>query len=79
MPTIYVKPSPGGRVRMPERNFMPMPEAGAWVPRVDFYERLLIGGDVIECDPPVEPSPVPETPASVNTPKVSARGPSKEN
>jgi hypothetical protein len=31
MPMIYVKPSPGGRVRMPERNFRPMPEAGAWV------------------------------------------------
>jgi hypothetical protein len=52
MPHIYVKPSPGGRVRMPERNFIPMDAAGAWVPRIDYYERLLIGGDVIECEPP---------------------------
>lgn len=60
MPHIYVKPSPGGRVRMPERNFIPMSAAGAWVPRIDYYERLLIGGDVIECDPPAELPSVPE-------------------
>lgn len=54
MATIYVKPSPGGRVRMPERNFIPMPATGAWVSRVDYYERLLIGGDVVICDPPAE-------------------------
>jgi hypothetical protein len=60
MPMIYVKPSPGGRIRMPERNFMPMDAKGAWVSRVDYYERLLIGGDVIECDPPpVEPAAAP--------------------
>lgn len=70
MPTIYVKPSPGGRIRMPERNFMPMPAEGAWVSRVDYYERLLIGGDVAICDPPTAeepaaaPAPDPETPAA---------------
>ncbi len=52
MTMIYVKPSPGGRVRMPERNFIPMPPTGALVPRVDYYERLLITGDVVACDPP---------------------------
>jgi hypothetical protein len=60
MPMIYVKPSPGGRIRMPERNFIPMPENGAWVSRGDYYERLLIGGDVVICDPPVDDQPAPE-------------------
>lgn len=54
MSTIYVKSRAGGRVRMPERNSIPMPDAGAWVPRNDFYERLLISRDVVECDPPAE-------------------------
>jgi hypothetical protein len=51
---VYVKPSPGGRIRMPDRNSIPMAPEGAWVPRIDFYERLLIGGDVVICDPPPE-------------------------
>jgi hypothetical protein len=57
MPMIYVKSSPGGRIRMPERNFMPMDAKGAWVSRTDYYERLLIGGDVIICDPPSAEEP----------------------
>lgn len=56
MPTIYVKPAPGGRVRMPERGSRPMPAEGAWVPRVDYYERLLISGDVAICEPPAPPA-----------------------
>ena len=47
MPMIYVKPAPGGRVRMPERHSRVMPEQGAFVPRIDYYERLLISGDVV--------------------------------
>lgn len=62
MTSIYVKPRAGGRVRMPERNYLPMPEAGAWVPRHDYYERLLIGGDVVITDPPAEDAPASEAP-----------------
>lgn len=62
MSMIYVRPREGGRVRMPERNLIPMPEKGAWVPRDDFYERLLIGGDVIACDPPAEDGPAAPEP-----------------
>lgn len=47
MASIYVKPAPGGRIRMPERNNNVMPETGAWVPNDSFYQRLLIGGDVV--------------------------------
>ncbi|CUT12538.1 hypothetical protein BF49_3618 [Bradyrhizobium sp.] len=50
---VYVRPRPGGRVRMPDRNFMPMDAKGATVPRIDYYERLIISGDVEICDPPV--------------------------
>jgi hypothetical protein len=74
MTSIYVKPSPGGRVRMPERNFMPMPEAGAWASRVDYHEPLLIGRDVVICDPPEEATAAapaveaaPEEPAADET------------
>lgn len=59
MSTVYVKPSPGGRVRMPDRDFRPMPEEGAHVPRNDYYERLIIGGDLEITDPPVEATAAP--------------------
>lgn len=55
MSTVYVKPCAGGRVRMPERGFQPMPAAGAFVRRrIDYYERLIIAGDLIICNPPAE-------------------------
>lgn len=54
---IYVKPAPGGRVRMPERGSRPMPSEGAWVPRNDYYERLLTAGDVAACEPPAAKAP----------------------
>jgi hypothetical protein len=56
MDTVYVKPSQGGRIRQPERNGRVMPETGDLVPRDSYYERLLIGGDIVETDPPAEPS-----------------------
>ncbi|MBR0871199.1 DUF2635 domain-containing protein [Bradyrhizobium tropiciagri] len=79
MTSIYVKPSPGGRVRMPERNSMPMPESGAWVPRIDFYERLLIGGDVVECDPPPPASEPagPDESSALEPPPPPAEAPRK--
>jgi hypothetical protein len=58
MPMIYVKPAPGGRVRMPDRGSRPMPAEGVWVPRGDYYERLLISGDVVICEPPAARPPV---------------------
>lgn len=58
MQSVYVKPRPGGRVRMPDRNFQPMAPEGAWVERRDFYERLIICGDLIICDPPQAPPPI---------------------
>ena len=56
MTSIYVTPRPGGRVRMPDRGFRPMPVYGAWVPRTDFYERLLLSGDIVIATPPAEPA-----------------------
>jgi len=49
---VYVRPRPGGRVRMPDREFRPMDAAGATVPRIDYYERLIIAGDLVICDAP---------------------------
>jgi hypothetical protein len=56
MQNIFVKPRVGGRIRMPERMSAVMPEAGAWVPRIDYYERLLICGDLTICEPPAPPT-----------------------
>ncbi|WP_315705055.1 MULTISPECIES: DUF2635 domain-containing protein [unclassified Bradyrhizobium] len=71
MNTVYVKPRPGGRVRMPDRNCKPMDPKGDWVPRIDYYERLIITGDLIITDPPPrsppqsEPSEPPQGGSSV--------------
>lgn len=57
---VYVRPNPGGRVRMPDRNGTVMSGHGAMVPRIDFYERLIITGDLTVCDPPSDkPQPAP--------------------
>ena len=62
MNVVYVKPRPGGRVRMPDRNFKPVDPNGDWVPRIDYYERLIITGDLIVTDPPA-PSPPQSEPS----------------
>lgn len=70
MDTVYVKPTEGARIRQPERGSEVMPDAGALVPRDTYYERLLIGGDVVEADPPKasipdpQPAPAPDKPAA---------------
>ena len=51
---IFVKPAPGGRIRQPERNYIVMPEEGAFVPGDSFYQRLIASGDVIETDAPTK-------------------------
>jgi hypothetical protein len=33
-----------------------MPAAGAFVPTVDYYNRLIITGDLVITDPPSEPA-----------------------
>lgn len=66
MDTVYVKPSEGARIRQPDRNGQVMPEVGALVPRDSYYERLLIGGDIVETDQPkVAPASQP-APADKN-------------
>ena len=70
--TFYAKPREGGRVRMPDRGFKPMKPAGEHVPAIDYYNRLVITGDLILCDPPEpsapavedDPTPNPETEAT---------------
>lgn len=49
---IYVKPAQDGRVRMPERASAVMPAEGALVPRIDYYNRLLLTGDIVEAEQP---------------------------
>jgi hypothetical protein len=46
---------------MPDRDFRPMPEEGAYVPRNDYYERLIIGGDLVITDPPAIEAAVPSS------------------
>jgi hypothetical protein len=74
MTAIYVKPRAGGRVRMPERGSRPMPTEGSWVPRGDYYERLLISGDVVICEPPAEKAPAKrEVPSGKAKPSQAAQ------
>jgi hypothetical protein len=82
MPMVYVKPSPGGRIRMPDRQFQPMKPEGSWVPRHSYYERLIVTGDLIISDPP-KPEEViqpPPTEPAAATGHVAEEGsaPSKE-
>jgi hypothetical protein len=63
METVYVKPRAGGRIRMPDRNFRPMPAEGATVQRSDFYERLILTGDLIVTTPPPKASAATPTAA----------------
>lgn len=52
MKMVFVKPAPGGRVRMPERNSQVMPADGAFVPLNDYYQRLLHVRDVVQATAP---------------------------
>jgi Protein of unknown function (DUF2635) len=49
---VFVKPVNGGRVRMPDRNSTVMPAEGHLVPRIDYYERLIVAGDLTLTDAP---------------------------
>jgi hypothetical protein len=54
MQTVYVKPIDGGRVRQPERSSRVMAAAGDTVPRNSYYTRLILAGDLVECQAPVK-------------------------
>jgi hypothetical protein len=71
MSVIFVKPREGGRVRMPDRNFRPMKATGEWVPTIDYYNRLVLVGDLIETDPPPPDAPAAEV-SSTTQPATEA-------
>lgn len=84
----FAKPREGGRVRRPDQGFRPMREQGESVPRIDYYNRLIITGDLVECDPPVEaaadpvpepapvePEPAPEPPPAIESSSDQPRAP----
>jgi hypothetical protein len=43
---IFLKPTKGRKVRMPERSFTVMPPGGASVPQNSYYASLIRFGDV---------------------------------
>lgn len=45
---LYVKPSPGRSVPMPERNMALLPEAGTEVLHNTYWARRIASGDVTE-------------------------------
>lgn len=55
---VFAKPREGGRVRRAEQEnaFRPMRDEGEHVPCIDYYNRLIISGDLIVCDPPAASS-----------------------
>lgn len=56
---VFAKPRDGGRVRRPDQAFRPMREEGESIPRIDYYNRLIITGDLVICDPPASDAPTP--------------------
>lgn len=66
---VFAKAREGGRVRRPEQAFRPMRADGEFVPCIDYYNRLIITGDLIVCDPPADATsePAVETAAAPTT------------
>ncbi len=60
MQTMFVKPAPGLKVRLPENPRAFLPEDGAEVARDAFWLRRLRDGDVVEATPPAA-KPVAKT------------------
>jgi hypothetical protein len=58
---VFAKPREGGRVRRPDQSFRPMRLEGESIPRIDYYNRLIITGDLVICDPPADAASVPDT------------------
>jgi hypothetical protein len=58
---LFIKPKvPGTVVRRPDREGQPLPEDGAWVDasggNANYWHARLLNGDVVEAEPPREPS-----------------------
>lgn len=54
MNTLKIKPAmPDLIVRMPEKNFQPLPAAGDEVPDNSYWQRRLHDGDVVLVEVPV--------------------------
>jgi hypothetical protein len=68
----FVKVREGGLVRRFDQSMRPIRPEGEFVPRIDFYNRLILTGDLVECDPPApdEPAAVAaaDEPASADAP-----------
>jgi hypothetical protein len=75
--TMYVKPREGGRVRMPDRNFRPMPAEGYLVPCIDYYNRLVLTGDLVKTDPPAPAASAPAAPTQQPQPSATSAAAAK--
>lgn len=71
---VFAKPREGGRVRRPDQNFRPMRLEGESIPRIDYYNRLIIAGDLVICDAPDAVS-IPDTPKSELQPESAPAKP----
>jgi len=60
MASVYVKVAEGGRVRMPDRDSRPVPPEGVFVELNAHYQRLILAGDLIVCDPPSDEAAKPK-------------------
>lgn len=67
---VFAKPREGGRVRRPDQAYRPMRADGEHVPCIDYYNRLIIAGDIIVCDPP--------QPITTNTTEPASAKPSRQ-
>lgn len=45
--TVFVRPAPGLKIRMPERGFAILPEEGRHVPLDGYWRARLRDGDVV--------------------------------
>jgi len=52
MSSMYVKPSDGVLVRMPDQNMQPVPAEGAHVPKTPYYINSVRVGDLVKTKPP---------------------------
>lgn len=74
-PMIYLKPTPLSPeeqkrlhsakriVRMPEHDYMAMPDEGMWAPKTQYWLQNLADGAVVEAEPPADRLAPPALPA----------------
>ena len=70
MQTVKIKAVEGRLIRMPERNFEPVPNEPIVVERTPYYMRALIDGDIVEVEDAPE-LPMQSPPAETRS---AARG-----